>query len=87
MANLLIDIALREIAKEYKPGLLAWLKWHSDQWNRLLQLEDRINQAALAKYEEGLKDALSEYRTFFEEMLKFYSRDYDLPLFEGRANG
>lgn len=83
----LIESTLKEMGKEYRPGLLGWIREDRERWRRLLTLEDRINQAALAKDEEGLKDALSEYRTFFEEMLKFYSRDYDLPLFEGRANG
>lgn len=83
----LIESTLRQIGGEYRSGLIRWIRDQPERWTQLLQLEDGINQAALAKDEEGLKDALSEYRTFFEEMLKFYSRDYDLPLFEGRANG
>jgi len=81
MAKLLINDGLAEIAKEYRPGLLAWLKSHSDRWAKLLDLEDRINLAALAGDEVGLKCALSDYREFFEEMAERYGKGDDLPLF------
>lgn len=67
-ANSLIDDCLKEIAKEYKPGLLAWLKKQPDLWVRVLDLEGRINQAALSNNETGLKQELSEYKAFLFAM-------------------
>ena len=71
-ANSLIDDILLEINKVYQPGLLMWLKSQPDRWNRLLLLEDRINQATLSKDDPGLKTALSAYKDFIMEMLKSF---------------
>jgi hypothetical protein len=64
----LIEITLWEIDKGYRPGLIGWIEGSSDRWAVLLTLEDRINRAALLEDEIILRDALSEYRGFFEEM-------------------
>ena len=72
MANLLIENALQEIAREYKPGLLVWLKHQPDKWVRFLELEVSINQAAFSKDEAGLMNALEAYCLFFQEMTKAY---------------
>ena len=77
----LIERTLQEIGETYRPGLISWIKEDRSRWRRLLTLEDRINQAALAKDEEGLKDGLSEYRTFFSTMVEVYSKGETLPLF------
>ena len=71
----LIERTLREIGAEYRPGLLAWLKSQPDRWNRLLDLEDRINQGALKKDEVGLTRALTEYKSFFLRM----GEDFEAP--------
>lgn len=68
----LIETTLREIGKGYRPGLIGWIKGNPDRWNRLLLLEDRINQATLSKDDPGLKTALSAYKDFIMEMLKSF---------------
>jgi hypothetical protein len=83
-ANSLIDNALQEIAKGYKPGFLMWLRSHPDGWARLLEIEVSINTTTLAGDEAGLKEALSAYREFFVEMTGLYGKGDTLPLFEGR---
>jgi hypothetical protein len=84
MVNSLIDDELAEIAKEYQPGLLAWLKRRRDRWARLRGLEDGINKAALAGDEPGLKLALAAYRTFFIEMTGKLEEAQAMPLFGKR---
>jgi len=68
----LIDRTLREIGREYKPGLIQWLKSQPDRWSRLLQVENRINRAALTGNKEGLTAALADYRAFFKEMVNLH---------------
>lgn len=87
MGSLLIDGTLAGVAKEYRPGLLAWLKSQPDRWSRLLQLEDHINRTTLAGDEEGLKEALAAYKAFFREMLERYVMSNTLPLFGCCDNG
>lgn len=87
MVNSLIDDALVQIAKEYRPGLLAWMKRQPGRWARLLGLEDAINKAALAGDETGLRAALAAYKIFFTEMIGLYQKAKDLPLFGERTNG
>lgn len=82
MVNSLIDSTIREINKEYKPGLLPWIKSSGpENWARMLSLGGRINQDALSKDEVMLKDALSDYRGFFSGMMKVYGKGETLPLF------
>ena len=85
MASLLIDNALQEIAKEYKVGLLVWLKRDPDRWRQLIALESRINEVALVQDEVVLRNALSDYREFFVEMVELYVKGDTLPLFEDRG--
>jgi len=67
----LLDVTLQEIGRQYKPGLIRWIREHPDRWRQLITLESRINETALSKDDEiVLKDALSDYREFFEEMTK-----------------
>lgn len=86
MASLLIDATLVEIAGEYQPGLLMWVKSQPDRWNRLLQLEDAINRTTLAGDGAGLKEALAAYKTFFTEMVEAFEMSNTLPLF-GKGTG
>ena len=81
----LIGSTLMEIGKGYKPGLSRWIRERPDRWDQLLTLEDRINEVALTKEDEIiLKDALSDYKDFFEEMTDLYVTGEMLPLFEDR---
>jgi hypothetical protein len=82
-----IGTTLREIGKEYRPGLIRWIGEEPGRWAKLLDLEDRIKRAALSKDEVILKDALARYRAFFQEMVEVYGKGETLPLFGGRANG
>ncbi len=77
-----IETTLREIGKEYRPGLIRWIREKPDRWTRLLALEDRINRAALAGDHAVLEGVLSEYRAFFSEMVEVYGKVHTLPLFE-----
>lgn len=70
----LIETTLKEIGKEYKPGLIEWIKGNPDRWAMLLTLEDRINQAALCKDEGRLGSALSEYQSFFSRIGKDFQK-------------
>lgn len=65
----LIDRTLQDIGETYRPGLISWIKEDRSRWRRLLDLENRINQAALAGDELGLMAALTEYKGFFREMV------------------
>jgi len=61
----LIESTLMEIGKEYKPGLIRWIRERPDLWRQLIALESRINETALSKDDEiTLRDALSDYREF-----------------------
>ncbi len=78
----LIETTLLEIGKEYRPGLIRWIREKPDRWTQVLALEDRINRAALAGDDAVLEGVLSEYRAFFSEMVEVYGRAHTLPLFE-----
>jgi hypothetical protein len=82
-----IGTTLREIGKEYRPGLIRWIGEEPGRWAKLLDLEERINRAALSKDGVMLKDALAKYRAFFQEMVEVYGKGETLPLLGGRANG
>ena len=84
--TVLIERTLQEIGKEYKPGLLAWIRteYRHSKWKELLQLEDQINGAALAGDEKGLRAALEAYKIFFREVISIYERAEALPLFGRR---
>ena len=83
----LIESALKEIGREYRPGLIRWIGEEPGRWAKLLDLEDRINRAALSKDEVMLKDALASYRAFFQEMMEVYGKGETLPLFGELLNG
>lgn len=84
MDNLLIEDALVEIAKEYRPGLLAWVKKTTDRWAKLLEIETSINSTTLAGDEAGLRDALAAYRSFFGEMAVKFEGTETMPLFRSK---
>jgi len=77
----LLDATLREIGKEYRPGLIRWIRHDSGQWSKFLALEGAINQTTLAGDDPGLKAALRAYKDFFREMLEQYEMSSTLPLF------
>jgi hypothetical protein len=83
----LLDATLREIGREYKPGLIRWIRHDSGQWSKFLALEDDINRTTLSGDEDELREALAAYQTFFQGLLKAYVHSNTLPLFAGRANG
>jgi hypothetical protein len=85
MANLPIDDTLTKINETYRRCLLMWLKRHPSRWRQLLALESRINETALSK-QDGitLKNALEDYKEFFEEMCALYVKGDPLPLGAGR---
>jgi hypothetical protein len=79
-----IERTLLEIGKEYRPGLITWIKENRDLWARLLAIEARINQAAFAGNQGQLTRALEEYREFFTEMIPRYEgKGHTLNLFGG----
>lgn len=79
----LIESTLGEIGKKYRSGLIRWIREEPGRWNRLLQMEGKINQAVLSKDEVMLKDVLSEYRDYFSGMVEVYGKSGTLPLFGG----
>ena len=59
MDSLVIDLTLKEIAKDYQPGTLPWMKVNSpEEWRRMLILEQRINGMALEGNLDGLRVGL-----------------------------
>jgi len=81
----LIEATFRRINSTYRPGLIRWIKEGQDRWARLLILEDRINDAALAGNEVELIGVLSEYLAFFGESLEEYRKGDTLNLFGKRG--
>jgi len=59
----LIKSTLLEIGKEYRSGLVGWIKTNRpEDWAGILTLEEEINQAALSGNMESLKQNLSNYK-------------------------
>jgi len=77
----LLDVTLQEIGRQYKPGLIGWIRERPDRWQQLIALESRINEVALAQIEVVLREALKAYHLFFEEMMMAYETSNILPLF------
>jgi hypothetical protein len=71
--HVLIERTLKEIGKEYRPGLIRWLKKQPDQWERLLTLEGEINKMALCGDLDGLREALSNYQGLIVAMVKEFN--------------
>jgi len=68
-----IDSVLEEIAKEYQPGTLVWMKRsYPDDWSRMVNLETEINQAALEGDVELLEKALERYRGLILTMVGIF---------------
>jgi hypothetical protein len=62
-ANSLIDTTLEEIGRGYHPGVLGWMKGNrSQEWNKMVALEEKINRTTLKGDMESLKQALSNYK-------------------------
>ena len=68
--NSLIDLTLAEIAREYHPGALVWMKANRpNDWGNMLTLERRINRTALEGDLRGLREVLSEYQGLILAMM------------------
>jgi hypothetical protein len=76
-----IERTLQEIGKQYRPGLIRWIRHDSGRWPEFLELEGSINAAALANDKKELAGALSAYRSFFSEVMEGYEKEKALPLF------
>jgi len=75
MGGSLIDNTLMEIANNYQAGLLPWVKKERpEQWGRMLNIESRINTAALSGNKISLTLALEAYKRFFSEALSVYGQ-------------
>jgi hypothetical protein len=74
----LLDATLREIGREYRPGLIGWIKRESGQWNKFKALEDEINAASLRGDEQGLEPMLDAYKRFIRDMTEAYESDGSL---------
>jgi len=62
-ANSLIDATLRETAQAYQHGALIWMKrYRPKEWERMIALEQRVNEMALESNLKGLREALDEYQ-------------------------
>ena len=61
-----IDTALKEINRNYQPGTLEWMRVNRpEEWEKMISLEDRINQAALRGDEEELERVLVDYQILY----------------------
>jgi hypothetical protein len=61
-ANSLIEVTLAEIARDYHPGTLPWMKVNRpNDWGSMLTLERSINKAALEGNLNALREALGDY--------------------------
>ncbi|MBM4322975.1 MAG: hypothetical protein FJ115_05375 [Deltaproteobacteria bacterium] len=69
----LIERTLQEINSDYPAGLLAWIqKEKPEDWQRTMDIEGRINKAALSGNREALTSALDDYKGFFTAVSKDY---------------
>ena len=59
----LVERTLREIGKEYRPGLLSWIRttYRHTKWREMIALEDQINAATLAGNQLRLEQGLAEH--------------------------
>lgn len=79
MDILLIDLTLKEIAKDYQPWTLPWMKVNSlEEWRRMLILEQRINRMALGGNLDGLRRNLNEYQSLMQKSLKRFRETQNL---------
>ena len=70
-ANSLIELTLEEIARDYQPGTLVWMKRsRPKEWGTMLTIEERINKMALGGDRDGLRGALSDYQGLILAMVK-----------------
>ena len=68
-ANSLIDLILEEIARDYEPGTLPWMKVNRPgEWEKMLTLERGTNETALEGDLKGLRELLDEY----QRLINFY---------------
>jgi len=67
----LIDQTLKEINEIWQPGFLNYLKFsRPGEWERVLRLEERINQCVFKGDLNELKKSLSEYRELITGIVK-----------------
>lgn len=71
--SFIIDETLREINEAWEPKFFNYLKFSSPRkLDKLLNLEEKINQCALKHDLSGLKKSLNEYR----ELVKGISKEF-----------
>jgi hypothetical protein len=64
---------LQSIDRNYKPGMLAWLKVkRPGDWQKMIAIEAEINRAAIQGNEAELIIALDEYEGFVLGMVKMF---------------
>jgi hypothetical protein len=67
----LIDQTIREINKEWESGALEWIKVNrSDEWGKILTLEQRVDEMAFRGDLDGLRGALNSYRELILTMVE-----------------
>ena len=68
-ANSLIDETLERINQEYQPGTLVWIKLNRpDNWEKVMALEQEINEAAFERDFGKLKKVLESYQELFTKL-------------------
>jgi hypothetical protein len=67
----LIDATISEVERVWIPEALEWMKYNDPaSWEKMLQLENQINETAKANDTEALKGALTEYRVLMVGMVE-----------------
>lgn len=70
MVNSLIDATLERIIRVYRPGILFRMKrFYSDEWRKLVALEEEINKWALKGNIERVRKVLLEYEGLVLDMM------------------
>jgi hypothetical protein len=64
----LIEQTTQELNKAWKPGALTKLKSKPEERIRMLDIENKVNEVALARDIDGLKKALKKYKGLFSVM-------------------
>ena len=72
----LIDSTLKQIARDYQLGTLAYTKKTKPvEWGKLLAIEQEINLATKKEDSKALKEALSRYQKLIFSLCKKFKEE------------
>jgi len=61
----------------YSPGALRWMKKsRPEDWERMISLEKKIDQEALAGEVLSLKETLTQYKELILSVVRIFQKDF-----------